>query len=61
MAVKANPPRESIVKTVFVLGAGASIHAGYPLASKMGGDLLQFMLQYPNDWFQASARTLGKL
>jgi hypothetical protein len=44
--------------TVFVFGAGASIHAGYPLASKMGGDLLQFMLKYPNDWFQASARTL---
>lgn len=34
------------------------MHAGYPLASKMGGDLLQFMLKYPHDWFQASARTL---
>lgn len=57
---KCGPPVQcdNKMNTIFVLGAGASIHAGYPLASKMGGELLQFMLAYPHDWFQASARTL---
>ncbi len=50
--------RDDTMNTIFVFGAGASIHAGYPLASKMGGELLQFMLKYPHDWFQASGRTL---
>jgi hypothetical protein len=31
--------------TVYVFGAGASSDAGYPLASKMGGGLLEFMLK----------------
>ncbi len=44
--------------TVFAFGAGASRHAGYPLAPQMGGELLRFMLKYPHDWFQASAQTL---
>ncbi|HEY4679486.1 MAG TPA: hypothetical protein VIJ01_20155 [Candidatus Angelobacter sp.] len=46
------------MSTVYVFGAGASIHAGYPLAAKMGGDLLEFMKGYPHEWFQASAQTL---
>jgi ribA/ribD-fused uncharacterized protein len=52
--------RERVMKTVFVLGAGASIHAGYPLASKMGGDLLEFMLNYKfeDDRFRSSAQNL---
>jgi hypothetical protein len=31
-----------------VFGAGASLHAGYPLASSIGEALLDFMLAYPN-------------
>lgn len=37
------------MKTTFVFGAGASIHAGYPLASKMGEQLLNFMIRHPHD------------
>ena len=33
------------MSTVFVFGAGASYHAGYPLASAMGEPLLSAMLQ----------------
>lgn len=33
--------------TTYVFGAGASLHAGYPLASTMGEGLLDFMLGYP--------------
>ena len=33
--------------TTYVFGAGASLHAGYPLASTMGASLLDFMLGYP--------------
>ncbi len=33
--------------TTYVFGAGASLHAGYPLASTMGEGLLDFMLSYP--------------
>lgn len=33
--------------TTYVLGAGASLHSGYPLASTMGAALLDFMLAYP--------------
>jgi hypothetical protein len=33
--------------TTYVLGAGASLHAGFPLASAMGEGLLDFMLRYP--------------
>jgi hypothetical protein len=37
------------MKTTFVFGAGASIHAGYPLASKMGKQILNFMIKHPHD------------
>jgi hypothetical protein len=30
--------------TTYVLGAGASLHAGYPLASTMGEGVLDFVL-----------------
>ena len=48
------------MNTVYVFGAGASIHAGYPLASKMGEELLQFMLNYKfeDNRFQLSAENL---
>lgn len=42
--------------TTYVFGAGASIHAGYPLASKMGEDLLDFMLKYPLEKYQQSGQ-----
>jgi hypothetical protein len=29
--------------TTYVIGAGASFHAGYPLASSMGSSLFQWM------------------
>lgn len=41
--------RVAFMKTTYVFGAGASLHAGYPLASKMGGELLEFMLKSRND------------
>jgi len=46
--------------SVYVFGAGASIHAGYPLASKMGGGLLEFMLNYKfaDDRFRSSAENI---
>jgi hypothetical protein len=47
-----------MMSTVYVFGAGASIHAGYPLASKMGGELLEFMLNSKNDDFRVSAEQL---
>jgi hypothetical protein len=45
---------------VFVFGAGASIHANYSLASKMGAELLDFMLNYKfeDDRYKSSANNL---
>lgn len=34
--------------TVFVLGAGASRHVGYPLAAHMGEELFAWMLKFPD-------------
>src|ERR1035437_835589 len=42
--------------TTYVFGAGASIHAGYPLASTMGEALLNFMLAYPMPPYPAEAQ-----
>jgi hypothetical protein len=52
-----------MMSTVYVFGAGASIHAGYPLASKMGGELLEFMLNYKfeDDRFRSSAANLTEI
>src|SRR5882672_1127575 len=44
--------------TTYVFGAGASIHAGYPLSARMGEELLQFMLNYPIDRYRDSANVL---
>jgi hypothetical protein len=49
------------MSAVYIFGAGASLHAGYPLASKMGAPLLEFMLNYSHEWFQASAHTLVEI
>jgi len=46
------------VTTTYVLGAGASLHAGYPLAATMGGALLDFMLRYPQPAYPAAAQVL---
>jgi hypothetical protein len=52
------------MRTTFVFGAGASLHAGYPLASQMGEALLDFMckssnpLQQDAGWFLID--TFGK-
>jgi len=46
------------VTTTYVFGAGASLHAGYPLAATMGGALLDFMLRYPQPPYPAVAQVL---
>jgi hypothetical protein len=46
------------MKAVYVFGAGASLHAGYPLAATMGGALLDFMLKYPMPPYPAAAQFL---
>ena len=43
--------------TTYVFGAGASRDVGYPLASDMGADLLDFMLK-PNASICASEQFL---
>jgi hypothetical protein len=48
----------SLLKTTYVFGAGASIHAHYPLSSKMGEGLLDFMLNFPIDRYKRSAEFL---
>jgi hypothetical protein len=44
--------------TTYVLGAGASLHAGFPLASAMGEGLLDFMLRYPMAAYSSAAQFL---
>jgi hypothetical protein len=46
------------MSTVYVFGAGASRHAGYPLASGMGESLLNSMLQSASSLHVASAEYL---
>lgn len=46
------------MNTVYAFGAGASLHAGYPLASKMGEGLLDFMLGYPINTYRESAQLI---
>lgn len=45
--------------TVYVFGAGASYHAGYPLASSMGASLLNEMLRSSNHLHVAAAEYLS--
>ena len=44
--------------TTYVIGAGASLHAGYPLASTMGRGLFEFMLHCPVQPYPSAARLL---
>ena len=44
--------------TTYVIGAGASLHVGYPLAPTMGRGLLDFMLHYPLQPYPSAARLL---
>jgi hypothetical protein len=44
--------------TTYVFGAGASVHAGFPLASAMGEGLLDFMLRYPTPPYPSEAQFL---
>jgi hypothetical protein len=46
------------MKTVYVMGAGASKHVGYPLISGMGKQLFEWMAAYPNGMFSGSADLL---
>jgi len=49
------------VGTVYVIGAGASRHAQYPLASEMGKGLIQFMLgMHQHSYAPVQARCLIK-
>ena len=42
------------MRTVYVMGAGASKHAGFPLISGMGKQWLEWMAAYPNGYFRGS-------
>jgi hypothetical protein len=46
------------MSTTYILGAGASKAVGYPLASEMGGALLDFMQKSPDMWIRASGEFL---
>jgi|SRR5579871_62869 len=46
------------MRTVCVMGAGASKHAGYPLISGMGKRWLDWMAAYPNGYFRGSVDLL---
>src|ERR1700722_5661721 len=46
------------MKTVYVMGAGASKHVGYPLISGMGRQLFEWMAAYPDGMFSGSVDLL---
>jgi hypothetical protein len=48
------------VATTYVIGAGASRHAKYPLASEIGQGLIEFMLGNQHPWAPIQARCLIK-
>lgn len=50
-------PKQTM-KTVYVMGAGASRHAGYPLISDMGKRWLEWMVRYPDGLYLALAAQL---
>lgn len=43
------------MSTVFIFGAGASKHVGYPLISEMGKEMLNWMTAFPNGYFRPAA------
>jgi hypothetical protein len=50
--------------TTYVLGAGASHHAGYPLAGDLGGDLVAWLARNPNlvnEMYGTNIKELHKL
>lgn len=50
--------------TTYILGAGASFHAGYPLASELGDALVAWLAQNPNpvnEMYGSNLRELYKL
>lgn len=49
---------EVAMSTTYVFGAGASLHAGYPLVSTMGSLWLDFMLRIPIRQFESDAQFL---
>jgi hypothetical protein len=51
--------KSEFMSTVYVFGAGASFHAGYPLASAMGESLLNSMLQSASGLHVAAAQYLS--
>jgi hypothetical protein len=46
------------MKTVYIMGAGASKHVGYPLISGMGKQLFEWMAAYPEGFFKGSVDLL---
>jgi len=55
LSVKA---KNSPVKTVYIMGAGASKHVGYPLTFDMSKQLFEWMAAYPDGRFRGSAELL---
>ena len=46
------------MQTVYIMGAGASRHVGYPLVASMGKQWLEWMAAYPDGRFQGSVELL---
>jgi hypothetical protein len=46
------------MQTVYIMGAGASRHVGYPLVASMGKQWLEWMAAYPDGRFQGSVDLL---
>lgn len=46
--------------TVYIFGAGASKHIGYPLISEMGTEMLEWMTAYPNGYFRSAAEVVAQ-
>ena len=52
--------RQTPVSTVYIFGAGASKHIGYPLISEMGTEMLEWMTAYPNGYFRSAAEVVAQ-
>jgi hypothetical protein len=48
------------MSTVYIFGAGASKHVGYPLISEMGKEMLEWMMAYPNGRFRSAAEIVAE-
>src|SRR5579872_1616035 len=58
MASEPHQTGRSRMRTVYIMGAGASAHVGYPLISNMGKQLLEWMSAYPSRRYRSSAELL---